>query len=524
MKRIITLTILLFLLFISIGVSDEITLVSYSFCKNIQVTIPDDFTLPITCVDPTSDFLTTDERAFIVLNILDVKDTDLIKLQVLDENDNVVDEVIKTLPNLTKVYGYREFEIAGQNRPAGTYTVKMYFNDEEKFSDTFTITEDLSDLCEEQDLYCCPESKICVSSKEGTCSSGRCCENEGSCKTFSPNIFTRRDVPSCEEEEDLNDCGNVIMVYEYTLHGFIDPEQTVVIYYKGDDIDCGDKTDVSIAYYDEETGSWIEKQTHVQETSEGIYKATALLRYFGYIALIRSSECVPTFCTYGGYRTSPIGRYVNFGETITFELCGVVKGCKAMKDGSCSKQCTEGVDPDCGECTNDEGDCCLISYDGICDQDCAPEVDPDCCDKTKSLCCPGGIERTGSSACDKNCNSSDMACTGCKPEADTCCNPANDGICDPDCPKLSNGVGYVDNDCCSINGVSITSSKGDCCNIVCDGICDPDCIVGLDPDCHGKGCCGDGICDSAYNKGGVTESCLTCPDCGTYDYYYGGCV
>ncbi|MDP2906706.1 MAG: hypothetical protein Q8O03_02095 [Nanoarchaeota archaeon] len=526
MKKTIILTILLLSLLIRVGASSAITIGSYSVCRGIQETEPGNLLAPITCIEETSEFLSTDEAIYAVVKLLDIKDTDVISFKIWNPSNELIDDYSKTpTQNRTEIYDYRRLLIAGQNRPLGTYTVKLYLNGEEAQSSTFTISEDLSNLCEAQELYCCPTFKMCVSAKEGTCSSGRCCENEESCRPYSPNIFTRREVPSCEEEE-LNDCENVIMLYEYTLHGFIDPEQTVVIYYKGVDIDCGDKTDVAIAYYDEEIGSWVEKQTHTEETDEDIYKATALLRYFGYVALVRSSECVPTFCTYGGYRTTPLGRYVNFGETITFELCGVTKGCKAMKDGSCSKQCSEGVDPDCGECTSDKGDCCLISYEGICDLDCATDVDPDCCDKTKSLCCPGGVEMTGSSACDKNCNSSDAACTDCKPEADHCCNPGNDGTCDPDCPKLSNGVGYVDNDCCSINGVSITSAKGDCCSTVCDGVCDADCIVGLDPDCHGKGCCGNGVCDSAHSTGGVTESCSDCSaDCGacvSTDYYGSG--
>ena len=84
----------------------------------------------------------------------------------------------------------------------------------------------------------------------------------------------------------------------------------------------------------------------------------------------------------------------------------------------------------------------------------------------------------------------------------------SDGTCDPDCPKLSNGVGYLDVDCCRENNIPITSEEGDCCNTACDCVCDPDCIAGLDPDCYYDcSTCGDGIC--------CGETCEDCQiDCG----------
>ncbi len=301
----------------------------------------------------------------------------------------------------------------------------------------------------------------------------------------------------------------MIRLYNYSIHGGIAPEQQAVIYFRMEDVDCYNKNDTAIAYYDEGNNKWAEKKTVIEKISEeGVYSAKAYINKLGYIALVRTDSCVPLQCTYGGYRTSPVGGYVNEGEPISLEFCGMVSGCEAIKNNVCDKNCPEGIDPDCSTCTAEKDDCCLVSYDYKCDKDCAPYVDPDCCRKSDGQCCPGGEAYSDSADCDKNCDTSDLACTGCTLQAGDCCDATSDGTCDPDCPKLSNGVGYLDVDCCAANGVSVTSAAGDCCYAGGDGACDCDCIIGVDPDClNSPGCCGNQFCSSGESPSSCPSDC-----------------
>lgn len=490
---------------------------SIQFCRGIEFSDSEDFTKPIHCIEPVSEFTTTDTAAYIIIKMSLLAKDDEAAYTVSDPSGVIIDEESRIIPQDMGVwYDYREIMIADQGLQPGTYSFKVYANGDEIGSSSFVIVEDVSGMCEPQGFYCCPSPKICISAQDGICSSGACCKDETKCVTYSPygDYFSRREITNCEEETDigggnLKGCQRVVKLYEYNIHGMISPSQTGVIYYRGVDVDCSDKTDVTIAYYEEETKTWIEKVTHVEKAATGdSYKATALLDYLGYVALIRTDECVPMLCTYGGYRTKPIGGYVNFGETITFELCGITSGCEATKNGVCNQKCIDGIDLDCKECTSAKGDCCLISYDGVCDLDCGPDVDPDCCIKPNKLCCPGSIEISGYSGCDKNCDTSDGYCSGCTPAGGDCCKADSDGVCDPDCPKLSNGVGYLDIDCCISNGISATNNQGDCCNAEQDGVCDCDCIAGLDVDCViSKDCCGNNLCSAKEGPGSCSIDC-----------------
>lgn len=478
----------------------------------------DDYSKPIECIEQATEFTTTDTAVYIILKLSSLVQDDEVGYKIFNPSGIVIDDdSLIVLQNMSVWYDYREIRIADQNLQPGEYTVKINIKSNgvssEVVSDKFMIKEDLSDMCELQGFYCCPSTKICLSAQDGICDSGACCESEAKCVTYSSAYFSRREVTNCEEE-GLRDCRKILRLYEYSLHGRIEPPQTGVIYFRGMDVDCTDKKDVAIAYYDEGTGTWIEKNTDVVKTDAlGSYKATALLDHLGYIALVRTSQCVPMLCTYGGYRTKPVGGYVNFGEAITFKLCGMINGCDATKDGTCNKKCSDSVDLDCTECTSQKGDCCLVSLDGVCDLDCGPDMDPDCCVKPNKLCCPGDESSSGYSGCDKNCDTSDTQCSGCTPSGGDCCNPTSDSVCDPDCPKLGNDVGYLDPDCCNEKGIAITSKYGDCCSDARDDACDFDCIAGVDIDCiFTSGYCGDRKCSGGEDPSSCSSDCY----CGDY--------
>lgn len=496
------------------------TIDSYQFCRGMTPPEGDDYSKPIGCIEPATEFTTTDTAVYIITKLSSLVQDDEVDYKVSNPSGEVIDEdSLIVLQNISIWYDYREIRIADQNLQPGEYTVKININSNgvasEVVSDKFIIEEDVSDMCEPQGLYCCPSTKVCLSAQEGICDSGACCESEAKCVAYSSSYFIRREVTNCDTEtmpdgSKLQDCKKILRLYAYNLHGRIEPPQTGVIYFRGIDVDCTDKKDVAIAYYDEGTGTWVEKVTKVEKTdASGSYKATALLDHLGYIALVRTSQCVPMFCTYGGYRTKPVGGYVNFGEAITFKLCGMINGCDATKDGTCNKKCSDSVDLDCTtECTSQKGDCCLISYDGVCDLDCGPDMDPDCCVKPNDLCCPGDKDSSGYSGCDKNCDTSDTKCSACSSSEGDCCNPASGDGCDPDCPKLGNGVGYLDPDCCIGQGIPITSKYGDCCSDARDDACDFDCIAGLDLDCiFTGGYCGDRKCSGDENPSNCPTDC-----------------
>ncbi|MBM3200721.1 hypothetical protein FJZ53_07315, partial [Candidatus Woesearchaeota archaeon] len=215
-----SLVILVYLL-VGVNISGAVTIDTHSICRTIA---PEGSKL--ICVEQTSEFLDTEEVAYILIKLFEVTTADKISYKIFDPNSAVVAESSKVSDgNYPESYEIISLEIAGQNRPAGAYTFKFYLNDQEALSGTFTITQDTS-TCEAQDFYCCPDSKICISASEGVCGSGKCCENEENCKSLTSVLFTRREVPSCEEE-GLNGCEDAVLVYDYTLHGEITPEQKI---------------------------------------------------------------------------------------------------------------------------------------------------------------------------------------------------------------------------------------------------------------------------------------------------------
>lgn len=511
----------LFLILAGIKVYSEATF-NVSFCRGISFGEE-----TISCVEEPSppEFYTTETNAYIVMGISGTNPGDQITYEIIDSSQKILREGF----NLGEYEGNVYFHKNMKDLAVDEYSFKLGVNCEDiatktvseencdAISDTynFAIIEEI-EACEELGFYCCQSPKACISLKEGTCDIGYCCESEEYCKELSLGDFKRRQVTNCEEE-GLTGCERVVKLYEYSIndeHIKLLPEQKVVMEFRGIDIDCYDKKDVAIAYYNEEAGAegWIDKTTSIEETDvEDVYKATALIGYLGYTALIRTDECVPRVCTYGGYRTDPVVGYVEYGETIGFEFCSMIRGCNTTSEGICSRGCPQGADLDCVdsegnalECTNSSGDCCLISNDDVSDPDCAPHVDPDYCDKEEEFCCPSFIEEEY----DKSCGAQSEA-QQCTSEGGDCCNPGlsweevsssdsdgfflaqetihapkSDGVCDPDCPMLNNGIGYVDVDCCTENGISVTSTVGDCCYAACDGICDLDCVAGLDPDCY----------------------------------------
>ncbi|MCG2718575.1 MAG: hypothetical protein L6408_07065 [Nanoarchaeota archaeon] len=462
--------------------------------------IDGNYSIPIECLEEKTIFMNTDNAAYFVVKLSAAVAGDKIAHEITGPlGEDISTEIDFVVEDIDPLYAYKTLNIDGENRDVGDYTVKLYIQDVEVYSGTFTIEEDVSETCEGQGFTCCDPNYVCISPKEGDCDSGKCCESEDDCVELSPSKLSRTEILDCGER-DLPDCNKLVQLYEYNIHGTISPEQMAVIYYRGVDVDCYDKEDVIIVYYDDANGKWVEGNTpYVTESEgEGIYEATALIDYLGYVGLMRSKECVPTTCTaIGGYKLDPISGLVDVNNPISFELCGIVRGCIAADDGVCDRQCA-GSDPDCGECTSDNRDCCLISYDGICDIDCEENVDPDCCNKDNPECCSGDSTQTGSAGCDENCGLSDASCSGCTTSEGDCCKADKDGVCDPDCP-VTDGV-YADADCCT---ATATAAPGDCCKAVCDSICDTDCMVGIDPDCYYT-CewCGDGRClrgESEFN-------------------------
>jgi len=508
-KKISILVLLIAITLAAIGTLNAATLDEHWICAEVSGTEQESFSDPITCVEETKTFLETDEQFYVVAKLSSVEAGTGILVEAKDSSGNSVYSSQQTIDqSYDPLYGFRKIRILENELKPGDYSIKLFINGAEELSDTFTIEPDLSETCEAQDGTCCPSGYVCVSPKEGTCDSGTCCEEPTDCTTFSAFELQRREVTNCEKEGLVN-CSRVVKLYEYSIHGVISPEQIAVITYRGIDVDCYDKDDVKIAYYDDDKDDFIDRGTYIEEIGEGIYEASALISRLGYVALVRSKECVPMDCSsYGGYKTDPHTGYVNAGNDIEFEICGMVKECVPSAGDECDKQCP-GTDPDCDTCTSNSGDCCSISYDEVCDKDCAEGVDPDCCNKDGPLCCPGDSKRTGSEGCDKNCGTSDESCSDCTSSPDDCCHGEKDGVCDSDCPQNLKGV-FADIDCCEqTKGVTATKQSGDCCLPACDDVCDLDCMPGIDRDCYSL-ChyCGDGSC-----YGG--ESSDTCPqDCG----------
>ena len=141
---------------------------------------------------------------------------------------------------------------------------------------------------------------------------------------------------------------------------------------------CNDKTDINLAKYDYDKKEWINLQSQI--IINGTEKfITTQLDELGTFAIIKTNECaLESSCN--GISLIPQNGNVKIGEDINFNLCGIIPGCNPTEDGVCSNKCTQGVDPDCGECTANSGDCCLLSDDNLCDSDCG-EFDSDCAQK-----------------------------------------------------------------------------------------------------------------------------------------------
>lgn len=470
-------------LFLSLSTATNIS--EHWFCKSILPPADDNYSNPITCKDESNKFTLQDDYVYVVAKLSNLIEGDEVIVNIIDPNDQLVTEYSTTVAeSIDTAYDFTSMKINGENRALGTYKVNVSIKGTQVLTDNFMIVDPPIPKCSDHGYYCCPAGKICGSPKESECESGTCCASEADCKSGALSTLSRTLITNCEDT-GLNECNRVVKLYEYSVHGSLQPEQVVEIEYRGMDIDCFKKDDIKIAYYDDSQGKWVERPTASKLLANDVYLAQAYIRYVGYVALLRTKSCVPLTCTSGGYKTKPISSIVMVNEPITFEICGMTSQCEAIKDGVCDKNCPQNMDPDCSKvnCTSEAGDCCVVSYDKKCDKDCAPYTDPDCCRKADGFCCVAGEDRSDSAGCDKNCNTGSSACTGCTPSAGDCCKADSDGICDPDCPKLGNGVGYLDTDCCAQNSVPVTNNKGDCCDATRDGVCDCDCIKGLDIDC-----------------------------------------
>ncbi len=207
-------------------------------------------------------------------------------------------------------------------------------------------------------------------------------------------------------------------------------------------VDCGNKNDVTLAEYNGET--WIPIQSRLFGEGDNKFVNITTNR-LGTFALIRTEACVVQCGDgSGAYSLSPFNANVRAGRNLIFNLCGMLPGCQALEDGVCSNSCTQNIDPDCGECTNNGGDCCLLSKDDVCDSDCG-DFDPDCTTLAK------GDRNSCFNSCDGVCDSSCAYGT------------------DPDCIDLPSNVqgqkvqcAYCGDEKCNQNEALTRSCEEDC--------------------------------------------------------------
>jgi len=487
----------IFLLCLMSFAANSASVLSSKICKEISAigNIDDpDFArnVRISCDVQADNFTTEDETVFFVAN-MDVAEDDNILFTIYDPSGNVV--VAKSTGEIpssaSDIYGFLMMGIAGKG--IGTYTARLSNRGNTLVSKTFMISEP-DYTCENNGYFCCPSSKLCVNKPDPkyVCTSGSCCKYAASCVSIISGDLSVRIIPDCVAA-GLQGCDKVIgNVYDYSIHGALAKPATAELFFRDIDVDCFNKKNVVIGVYDEMnltdgTSNWKVYDSVITKLAGNQYSIKANINYVGYIAVIKSDRCVSTDCFIPGFSTVPFNGIVNAGNPIKLGVCQITKSCDALANGVCNRKCTQDLDPDCEgiTCTSQINDCCNPEQDKICDLDCALGMDPDCADDSYlgGLCYPSTTERRGFSSCDVHCTGADQACNS------PGCDPAADGICNPNCPKLSNGFGYLDVDCCAGHGVSVTNLRGDCCNTGDDGVCDPDCIPGLDPDCNRKVSC-----------------------------------
>jgi hypothetical protein len=166
-----------------------------------------------------------------------------------------------------------------------------------------------------------------------------------------------------------------------------------------------------------------------------------------------------------------------------------------LYDFGCFKECTP------GSCDASQNKWCsngLWSSDNYCficgqkDKDCYYGCVEGECNTNYTKWCHNSVW-TNESYC-SNCRNFDASClAACTASVnDNCCNPASNGICDPNCQSSQ------DPDC-----TNCTSAANNCCYPAKDGKCDLDCLPGIDPDCN---CRSTGTC-------GPEDSCEVNSDC-----------
>lgn len=520
MKKILGLGICIVSLFILMSLSaDSFSAINSWVCK--EVSAEGDFddenflqTVVIHCDIESYQFTTEDTTVYFVANF-NIDDGDNLTFQI-DGPAGVVyrEEEGVILVSMSNVYSFYSMDIAGKS--PGTYYARLFNHDAVVIEKQFRIS--VPDYtCENNGFVCCTSDKMCVNPTDPkyVCSSGVCCKPL-SCVTPVSGELTVTIIPDCVAE-GLEECNRVIgNVYDYSVHGPLENPQTIELFFRDIDVDCFNKFNIVIAVYDELNLSqgvsyWKTYESTITQLAGSYYSISAQIDYVGYVAVIKDKKCVPTDCFIPGFNTVPFDGIVLAGDTIRLGVCQITKGCDAAADGVCDRNCTQNLDPDCGTlmCTSQINDCCNPEYDGICDLDCSLGVDPDCADENylDGLCYPSSSEKRGFSSCDIHCTGADPACSS------PGCNPVSNGICDPNCPKLSNRVGYLDVDCCNEHSIPITSEGGNCCAGGADGICDPDCLPGLDLDCNKAITC---------NPNSVKEAFEECD--GTDFGNYAGCA
>lgn len=531
MKRYFVFGICIFSLLFSFSVLAS-SLESVKVCSNVKLVgnyppenIPPDAV--IECVGETDRFTTESDAVFVLAHLINIKKDEAGTIEIRAPDDSLLASETKTASgDLSSFYAYAMLQVKGKGRPTGQYTAKAVQNGQTLSSKTFTISQP---DCASSGFFCCSSDRVCVNKADPKyiCTSGSCCMDASSCVPVVSGELTKTIVTDCAAS-GLQGCDSVIgNVYNYEPHGGLKTPGSIDLFFRDIDVDCYNKTDVAIGVYDETNSvpnsHWKVYNSTVTKLAGNYYSVSASIDYIGHIAIIKSPRCVPSGCFIPGFATLPFSGLVKVGSPVKLSVCQLARECDASADGNCNRKCTQGVDPDCSNttCTSSENDCCNPEKDEICDLDCALSVDPDCADETymDGLCYPGPAQKRGFTSCDVHCTGSDPSCSS----PSQYCNPSGDGVCDPKCPKLSNGVGYLDSDCCAVKGISVTSSIGDCCNPVKDGMCDRDCIPGVDSDCNSK--CGNGVvdpdeeCDSANLNGkscadvGYASGVLACTDC-----------
>jgi hypothetical protein len=457
---------------------------------------------------PSNDsFLNTIDYAYFILELGGIPRGSRMNFKIKNPSgEDVVDGLILVAFDLESYFYNYTFNIADANDTAGVWSINISYNDVEVILETFEIIEARADYlsCYEQGYFCCDGYKICKPGHSRVSSDcNECCDSGNNCITIISDGITELEVntlPYCDT--NIFDNCEIVQgnIYNYSIHGYFDKDQTITFDYYAPQIRCYDKTAINIAYYDEIEKKWnLLDSTITQKENTSNYVISAKTDYVGYMAIVSNERCVVSYCSLGAYTINPFGGVAGVDRDIDITFCGIVPKCNADLSDSCDVSCVSGTDPDCGDCSSESGDCCLPAKDMVCDLDCYDNVDPDCCDKSKDWCCVGDKLMTGFEGCDSACGEHGIynflddlyieICKDCTSVADDCCYPANGDGCDSDCR-----IG-IDPDCCPnyegdftpsnySNIISYRTTNG-CCDLYCDGLCDNDCITGTDPDCVG---------------------------------------